>query len=388
MRRSTERILTTHTGSLPRPPELIEELYAKERGEVADTAAFEQHVRDAVEGVVRKQRSIGVDVVNDGEASKTFYATYIRDRLSGFGGSSDNTTAGGGSSDQREFPEWLERRAATMRSSTYTSRRPVCDGPIRYENLHALQQDLENFRAALNANPAPDAFLTAASPGVVAVFCENKFYPDHESYMFAVADAMKTEYDAIAKAGFVLQLDCPDLAMGRHSKWADLSLEEFRKIAQINVNALNHAVRDIPAEQMRIHMCWGNYEGPHHHDVPIASMLDIVLQAKPAGLSFEASNPRHEHEWKVWKDRKLPDGKVLIPGVLDSTTNFIEHPELVSQRITNFASAVGRENVIAGTDCGFSTAAGAATVVPSITWAKFQAMVDGAELASKELWGR
>ncbi|MCS7001249.1 MAG: cobalamin-independent methionine synthase II family protein [Dehalococcoidia bacterium] len=390
MKRSTERILLTHTGSLPRPAALVPLVFARESGQAVDEAAFQAAVADAVRELVAKQRAAGVDIVNDGEASKVFYATYVQNRLTGFDGEASSQAAGG-SSDQREFPEWIEwraRRFAAIGSTAGQMRRAACNGPIAYTEagIEAVKTDIANLKAATADCGAEDVFMSAASPGVVAVFLENQYYPSHEAYMFAVAEAMKTEYDLIAQAGFVLQLDCPDLAMGRHSKWADKTFEEFREIAEINVAALNHALRDIPSEQLRMHVCWGNYEGPHHHDVPLKDVIDIILKAKPAGISFEASNPRHAHEWQIWEDIKLPDGKVLIPGVLDSTTNFIEHPELVAQRILNYARLVGRENVIAGTDCGFSTAAGAMNVVPSITWAKFSAAAEGARLASAKLW--
>ncbi|GIW07348.1 MAG: methionine synthase [Dehalococcoidia bacterium] len=386
MRRSTDCILTTHTGSLPRPQPLVQLLYARDRGEPVDEAEFEAAVKAGVQEVVDKQIEAGIRVVNDGETSKVMYSTYVADRVTGFGGEAKSPP--GGAADLEEFPDWAQRMYAQRSSGGGgVARRPACDGPIAYRDTAAVDRDIANLRAALAGRDVADAFLSAASPGVVAVFLENQYYPTHEAFVFALAEAMKTEYDRIAQAGFVLQIDCPDLAMGRHSKWRDLSFEEFREVAKTNVAALNHALRDIPEEQIRIHLCWGNYEGPHTHDVPLRDIIDIVLSVRASGISFEAANPRHAHEWTVWQDVKLPDGKVLIPGVLDSTTNFIEHPELVAQRIIQFAKIVGRENVIAGTDCGFSTAAGAMNVVPSITWAKFRAMAEGAELATKQLWG-
>lgn len=377
MKQSTERILTTHTGSLPRPPDLIPVLYARERGEAVDESAFEESVRSAVAGIVRKQIEAGIDVVNDGEQSKVSYATYVKDRLTGFGGEGTAIVA----ADVTDFPEYASRSARGG-----SNRRPACNGPIEYHDLPAVERDIANFRAALQGVSPKDTFLSAASPGVISIFMGNQYYPSHEDYIWAMARAMKSEYDAIHRAGFVLQIDCPDLAMSRHSKFAGTSLEEFRRIASVHVEALNYATQDIPPEMMRMHLCWGNYEGPHHRDVELRNIVDIVLGARPAGISFEASNPRHAHEWTVWEDVRLPDGKVLIPGMLDSTCNFIEHPELVAQRLVRFAGVVGRENVIAGTDCGFSTGAGGSAVDPAIAWAKFQAMAEGARLASSELW--
>ncbi|MCL6649890.1 MAG: cobalamin-independent methionine synthase II family protein [Chloroflexi bacterium] len=385
MRRSTDRILTTHTGSLPRPPQLVQLLYARERGDSVDEAEFEQAVRLAVRDVVAQQVAAGVSVVNDGEMSKVMYSTYVATRVTGFEGEAKEPPAG--ALDLDEHPEWTQRMYALRSSGAPgVARRPACTGPIQYWNTAAVERDIANLKEALVGQPVADAFLSAASPGVVSIFLENQYYPNHEAYVFALADAMKTEYDLIARSGLTLQIDCPDLAMGRHSKWRRLSFEEFRQVAATNVEALNHALRDIPPEQVRIHLCWGNYEGPHTHDVPLRDILDLVFRVRATGISFEAANPRHAHEWAIWEEISLPEGKVLIPGVLDSTTNFVEHPELVCQRIVQFARLVGRENVIAGTDCGFSTAAGAMNVVPSITWAKFRALSEGAALATRALW--
>lgn len=377
MKRSTERILTTHTGSLPRPDDLVTMLYAKDSGEPQDQAVFAARVRAAVVEVVRKQIESGVDIVNDGEVSKVGYSTYVKDRLSGFEGEASPLVA----ADLLEFPEYARRvfRANTMK-------RPACTGPITYKDKEALQKDLDNFTAALQGVAPEEAFLSAASPGVISLFLKNEYYPNHDAYLAALADAMKEEYNAIHQGGFLLQVDCPDLAMGRHIQFADDSVEEFRKKAELHVEALNHALADIPPERIRLHLCWGNYEGPHHRDVPLQDIIDIVLKARPAAISFEAANPRHAHEWKVFQEFTLPAEKILIPGVLDSTTNYIEHPELVAERICRFANVVGRENVIAGTDCGFSTFAGLTTVDPKITWAKLQAMAEGARLASQLLW--
>jgi 5-methyltetrahydropteroyltriglutamate--homocysteine methyltransferase len=333
-------------------------------------------VRDAVADVVRRQEAAGVAVVNDGEAGKIGYATYVKERFEGFGGQGG---LAGMPADLAEFPAYMER---VMGGVDFAM--PACIGPLSYRGLEAVRVDTANLSAAVADVGVEDAFMTAASPGVIAVFLQNQHYPTHEEYIAALADEMKAEYDAIHQAGFVLQLDCPDLAMTRHMH--NESAEEFRKRARLHVEAINHATRDIPAEEMRIHLCWGNYEGPHHHDMPLAEIIDIVLEARPAAISFEAANPRHEHEWTVFEEVALPDGKVLIPGVLDSTTNYIEHPELVAQRLVRYARLVGRENVIAGTDCGFATFANLLHVEPEITWAKLAAMSDGARLASSELW--
>jgi 5-methyltetrahydropteroyltriglutamate--homocysteine methyltransferase len=340
-------------------------------------------VRSAVAEVVRKQAEAGVDLVNDGEMGKIGYSTYVKDRLSGFG---DETTkrASLTAADMAEFPEFTQR--AFMGRKLPPMKRPSCNGPIAYRNRDELERDLDNFKAALAGVNVAEGFLSAASPGVIAQFLGNTYYPTHEAYIAALADAMKVEYDAIHRAGFLLQVDCPDLAMSRHIQFAGTSTAEFRKVAELHVEALNHALRDVPPERIRLHLCWGNYEGPHHHDIALGDIIDIVFKARPMAISYEASNPRHEHEFQVFRDVKLPAGKILIPGVIDSTTNFIEHPGVVAMRIRNLANVIGRENVIAGTDCGFATFAGFSRVVPSITWAKFRAMADGAKLASRELW--
>ncbi len=384
MKRSTDRILTTHTGSLPRPDDLTDLLYAKEAGEPGDRAAFEARVRAAVAEVVRRQADAGIDVVNDGEMGKIGYSTYVKDRLSGFGDET-HKRASLTAADMAEFPEFTQRAFAGRKMPAM--KRPSCNGPVAYRDGAELARDLDNLRAALaNVNVA-EAFVSAASPGVIAQFLGNQYYPTHEAYIAALADAMKVEYDAIHRAGFLLQVDCPDLAMSRHIQFADASAAEFRKVAELHVEALNHALRDVPPDRARLHLCWGNYEGPHHRDIALAEILGVVLKARPMAISYEAANPRHEHEFQVFNEVKLPAGKILIPGVLDSTTNFIEHPEVVAMRICNLARIVGRENVIAGTDCGFATFAGFSRVVPSITWAKLRAMAEGARIASRALWG-
>ncbi len=382
MRRSTDRILTTHTGSLPRPEDLDQLIADREAGRGGDIATFEQRVSEAVAGVVASQLAAGVTVVSDGEMGKVGYSTYVKDRLTGFGGTGRPIRTVEGI----EFPE-LSPATAAGQTLMAAINMPACNGPVALADPDAVHKDIANLKASVQDAEPADVFMSAASPGVIATFLVNDYYPTEEEYLFALADAMKPEYDAIAGAGIVLQLDCPDLAMTRGMVGNDSLTEgEFRAKIRTQVRALNHAVRDIPPEQMRLHLCWGNSERPHVTDIPMASIVDVVLEARPAGLSFEAANPRHEHEWTVWQDVRLPDGKVLIPGVIDSTTNFVEHPELVAQRITRFAKLVGKQNVIAGTDCGFGTFSGFYTVKPRITWLKLAAMAEGAQVASAQLW--
>jgi 5-methyltetrahydropteroyltriglutamate--homocysteine methyltransferase len=380
MQRSTERFLTTHTGSLPRPDDLIRMMYAKEEGVPVEPAALAAHVKQAVAEVVKKQADAGIDLINDGEMSKPSYATYIKDRLNGFGGAGNTFVY----QDLADFPR-LEKRVF---GDPGRSRRktPACNGPISVRDKQASVTDADNLKAALAQVKAVGGFMSAASPGVVGLFFRNEHYPSQEAYLAAIAEAMRYEYETVTKAGFVLQIDCPDLAMGRHIQYAALSLPEFRKRAQLHVEALNHAVANIPAEQLRMHVCWGNYEGPHHRDVALADIIDIVLTAKPNAISFEAANPRHAHEWTLFEKVKLPDGKLLIPGVIESKSNFIEHPELIAQRIARYAALVGRENVIAGSDCGFGTWVGQAAVDPDVVFAKLAAMAEGARIASKQFW--
>jgi 5-methyltetrahydropteroyltriglutamate--homocysteine methyltransferase len=380
MKRSTERFLTTHTGSLPRPPDLIRMMYAKEEGVPVEPAALAQRVADAVAEVVRKQSEAGIDVVNDGEMSKPSYATYIKDRLSGFGGTGNTFVY----QDLSEFPNLQKRVFGDPGRSRRKT--PACNAPIGVRDPQAAQVDVDHLQAAVAGVRHEDTFLSAASPGVVSLFFRNEHYPSEESYLYAIADNMRHEYETIARAGIVLQIDCPDLGMGRHIQHADLSVPEWRKKAQLHVEALNHAVANIPAEQLRMHLCWGNYEGPHHCDVPLADVIDIVFRAKPSAISLEAANPRHGHEWKLFETVKLPEGKVLIPGVIESKSNFIEHPELIAQRIGRYAKLVGRENVMCGSDCGFGTWVGQAAVDPDVVWAKMAAMAEGARIATREFW--
>ena len=380
MKLSTDRILTTHTGSLPRAQDLTTTLEALDSGRMPDPAAFETRVRRAVGDIVRQQLEAGVDIVNDGEQGKVGYSTYVRHRLTGFDGQAAVPVRV--RADWADFPE-----AAARGEKRSTIMRPACRGPIDWKDRNAVEKDVANFKAALASAKPADAFMTAASPGVIAHFLKNEHYPTRDAYLARLADIMKEEYDAIHRAGFVLQIDCPDLAMGRHLAFPEVSNAEFLKIAAHNIEALNHALRDIPADRMRLHLCWGNYEGPHHRDIPLRELLPVALKAKPQALSFEGANPRHEHEWVVFREIRLPDDRVIIPGVLDSTTNFIEHPELVAQRLVRYAEIVGRERVIAGTDCGFATFARTVNQVePEITWAKFKSMAEGARLASKQLW--
>lgn len=376
MKRSVDRILTTHTGSLPRPLELAEALLKKDDGEETDPEALRALVEDAVAEAVRKQVEAGVDVVSDGEMGKIGYSTYVKDRLTGFEGEATVNIRG----DWADFPNASVPLAARVK-------RPACNGPVAWKDPGAVGVDAANFRAALADSPAEDAFMTAASPGVIAHFLGNQYYPTREEYLATLADVMKQEFEAIVEAGFILQLDCPDLAMSRHMRFTDLTVEEFLKVIEGNVEALNHAIGAIPADCVRLHLCWGNYEGPHHRDVPLRDILPVALKANVGAVSFEGANPRHAHEWAVFKDVRLPDDMVVIPGVIDSTTNFIEHPELVAQRILAYAELVGRERVIAGSDCGFGTFASTApNVQPDIAWAKLASLAEGARLASEQLW--
>ena len=380
MTRSTERFLTTHTGSLPRPDDLIRMMYAKEEGVPVERGALAARVRAAVAEVVRKQVEAGVDIVNDGEMSKPSYATYVKDRLSGFGGTGNTFVY----QDLAGFPNLAKRVFGDPGRSRRKT--PACNAPIGVRDTDAASADTDNLKAAVAAAGRTDAFMSAASPGVVSLFFRNDHYPSQEAYLFAIAEAMRHEYETVAKAGIVLQIDCPDLAMGRHIQYAALSLEEFRKRAGMHVAALNHALAGIAPEQLRLHLCWGNYEGPHHCDVPLADIIDIVFTARPSAISLEAANPRHGHEWVLFERVKLPAGKVLIPGVIESKSNFIEHPELVAQRIGRYAKLVGRENVIAGSDCGYGTWVGQAAVDPDVVWAKLAAMAEGARIASRQFW--
>ena len=379
MRRSTDRILTTHTGSLPRPRDLLGFLRDREEGRPIAEATLRERTRSAVLDVVKKQRETGLSAVNDGEQGRADYTIYVKDRLTGFAGESSSWP----NPDAEEFPEWTEM---ARQFAPPFQKRPACTGPVEWKDWPAVERDIQNLKDAATTGGADEVFMTSPSPGQIGRFLQNRYYPSDEKYLYTLADVMKREYKAIVDAGFILQLDCPDLALGRHTQFSHLSLREFRDIAAMHVEVLNYAVADIPPEQMRIHVCWASTGGPHHRDLPLRDIADVVIKARPAGLVIAGANPRHEHEWKVWKDVKLPDGKVLVAGVIDSTTNFIEHPELVAERIERYAGVVGRENVIAGVDCGFGTFAGRVQVDTNIVWHKLRSLVAGASLASRALW--
>jgi len=382
MQQNTDRILTTHVGSLPRPADLLEMLIARDKGKLTDASAFEARIRDGVRECVRLQRDAGLDVINDGEWSKPDYSTYVKDRFTGFEGpETSQASMVTTSRDMADFPDFAPfRTGAGLTQIT----RPMCNGPIAWKDFSAVQRDIDNLKAATGG--ATEVFMTAVSPGQVARFQGNVYYKSDEEYLWALGNVLKDEYKAITDAGFILQLDCPDLGSGWNNQFRDLSLEQLRKVVDMHLEVLDAATEGIPPDRMRLHLCWGNYEGPHNHDIPLREIIGPVLKSRSAAVSFEGANPRHEHEWAVFEDVKLPDGKLLVPGLIDSTTNFIEHPELVAQRIERYAGVVGRENVIAGVDCGFATFAGAPTVVPSIAWAKLEALAEGARIASQRLW--
>ena len=380
MKLSTDRILTTHVGSLPRPGDVAELLLKKEQEEPFDEAELDARVRRGVAEIVARQVDAGVDVVSDGEMSKVAYSTYAKDRLTGFAGDSERRF----NLDVAPYPAFREKMARM--TGNQPMRRPQCVGPIEVRTSEPLRKDLANFKAALEGAGVTEAFMTSSSPGVASVFMPNAYYPTHEAYIEALGEAMKGEYEAIADAGFILQVDCPDLAMAFHTGFQGLGEEEFLKRAEHHVEVLNAALENVPAELARLHVCWGNYEGPHDHDIPVTKIMRILLKAKPSAILFEASNPRHAHEWVDWRDANVPDDKVLIPGVLDSTSNFVEHPELVAQRIETFAAIVGRERVLAGSDCGFGTFAGFGKMDPDIAFQKLRAQAEGAAIASERLW--
>ena len=385
MKQSIDRILTTHTGSLPRPTGmldlLVEEQQSRQEARLAERSQLDDSVRAAVQDVFNRQIDTGLDMVNDGEQGRVDYTVYVKDRLTGYDG--ESTPLGGMTSDE-EFPELAE---LLKPFASPFQVRPTCTGPIEWMDWPAVETDIENLRAASAGATAEEVFMTSPSPGQIARFLHNEYYPSDEAYIYALAEVMKRQYNAIHEAGFLLQLDCPDLALGRHQIFSHLTLEEFRDVAQMHVEALNYAVADIPADRMRMHICWGSTLGPHHTDVPLADVMDIVLKAKPCAVSFPGANPRHEHEWKVWRDViKLPEGKIVIPGVIDSTSNFVEHPEVVCDRIVRYAGVVGRENMVAGADCGFGTFAGRLQVDSKIVWMKLASLVEGARMASEQIW--
>jgi 5-methyltetrahydropteroyltriglutamate--homocysteine methyltransferase len=378
----TNRILTTHVGSLPRSVAVTDLVFAAERGDAIDAEKFDSVIGEAVRAAVAKQVAVGVDLVSDGEMSKISYATYIKDRITGFDGDSPRTPP----ADLEDFPGFLARQANSGGTPTY--RRPKCVGPVAPKTLAPLEADLKHMAAALATHQPTGGFMNAASPGVIALFQPNEHYPSQDEYLEALAEAMRPEYEAIVGAGLILQLDSPDLGLGRHMMYKDRSDADYLTLIEMHVEVLNHALRNVAADRVRMHVCWGNYEGPHTHDVEMGVILPTLMKAKPAGLLFETSNPRHQHDWNYFAEMidLIPDEKILIPGVIDSTTNFVEHPRVVAERIERFAGIVGRERVIAGTDCGFSTFAGFGAVDPDIVYAKLAALTQGAALASAKLW--
>ena len=381
MKRSESRILTTHTGSLPRSPELQELLRSRLDPKAGEAEEFRTGVDEGVADVVAKQVEIGIDVINDGEQGRVQYATYVKDRLTGFDG--EQLLRARPRIDMVDFPEFAAQSGV---SSSATIPWPACTGPIAWKDKDAVQRDIQRLQAATSGVKSEEVFMTAASPGVIANFLVNEHYPSEEEYLYALADVMKDDYKAIVDSGLLLQIDCPDLAMTRVTQFSDLSQEQFIKIVEIHVEVLQYALAGLAPDRMRLHLCWGNTEGPHHYDVPLKEIINIVLKAPPLGISFEGANPRHAHEWKLWENVKLPDGKVIIPGVLDTTTNFIEHPELIAERIVRYAGVVGKENMMVGSDCGFGTSAWGRRVESRIAWAKLESMVEGARLASQALW--
>ena len=372
------KVLTTHVGSLPRTQEVVDFIFARENGNAYDADAFDAAMTSAVSETVRKQVDAGVDIVSDGETSKISYATYVKDRYTGFDGDSPRNAP----ADLKKFPSFLKRLADDGGTPQYA--RPMCVGEVKSKGQGELEKDIANLKAAMAEHGAQRGFMNAASPGVISLFLQNDYYKSREAYLAALADAMKTEYETIVASGLDLQLDCPDLALSRHMLFNDLSDDEFLKIAASHVEALNHALSDVPAEKVRVHICWGNYEGPHVCDIPMSKMFDTLMSTKSRYVLFETSNPRHGHEWSVFRDRAadIPDNKVLVPGVVDTTTNFVEHPELVAQRVERFVQIVGSDRVIAGSDCGFGTFAGFGAVDPEIAYAKLGALAEGAALAS------
>lgn len=383
MKLSRERILTSHVGSLPRSAEVLRVLDQREGEGTIDIPEFDRVIEVAVTDIVARQVQIGIDVVSDGEMSKISYATYVHERLAGF--SCEGSTEGSKPHlDVAPFPAFREKMAQLTGRRRF--KRVTCVGPISVGDRSGLDRDLKNMRSAVGSVKPEEAFLNAASPGIVASFLAKRYYPTYEAYVEALAGAMREEYRAIVAAGFLLQIDCPDLAMSRHTLFQDLTEGEFLKRIEFHVEALNHALEAIPAECVRYHICWGNYEGPHHHDIDLRKIVDVALKVRAQGILLEAANPRHGHEWSIWRERALPDNKVLLPGVIDTSTNYVEHPDLVAERIVRFADIVGRERVIASTDCGFGTSAGFGKLDPDISFLKLETLVEGAARASRQLW--
>jgi len=382
MKTSTDRILTTHVGSLPRSQEVVDLLFAQDRGEPVDEGKFNEVMRRNVADTVKHQADTGLDVVSDGETSKISYSTYIRHRLTGFEGDSARPTP----QDLDDFPDYRDRLVKAGHSATY--KRPVCKGPIKVKDLKPVEQDIAHMKEALAKVNVTEGFMNAVSPGTISVFQPNEYYPSHEAYLEALANAMREEYELIVKSGLLLQLDCPDLAMGRHSRFKNLSDEEFLRYAELQVEALNHALANVPADRVRLHVCWGNYEGTHINDMDCMKIFPIAIKVKPQALLIEGANPRHEHEWEAWTRIKLPADKILIPGVISSSTNYVEHPEVVAQRLMRYANVIGKERLMAGSDCGYGTFAGFGPVFPPFAWMKLKSLVEGARIASKKLWGK
>ena len=370
------KVLTTHVGSLPRSQKVVDFIFAREKNESFSIDEFDDVMKKAVEATVKKQKDSGIDIVSDGETSKISYATYVKDRYTGFDGDSPRNAP----QDLKLFPQYLKKLADDGGTPQYA--RPMCVGEVKSKENNELQKDIKNLKSAMKVNNVERGFMNAASPGVISLFLQNDYYPSREKYLEALAEAMKQEYDAIVAEGLTLQLDCPDLALSRHMLFNDLSDEDFIKIANLHVEALNHALRDIHPEQIRVHICWGNYEGPHVCDISMKKMFDTLMSSKAQYLLFETSNPRHAHEWQIFQERKndIPDNKILVPGCLDSTTNFVEHPMLVAERINKFVNIVGHDRVIGGTDCGFGTFAGFGAVDPDIAYAKLKSLAEGASL--------
>ena len=381
MKTSTERILTTHVGSMPRPQYVVDQLFAQDQGEAYDQNEFDSVMQRAVREVAGKQVAAGVDIISDGEMSKISYATYIRHRFTGFEIAEVPRAT---PKDLDDFPAYKQRLADAGGTPKY--HRPVVRDAIRIKDLTPLEKDIANLLEARDEAGATEAFMNSASPGVIAVFQPNEYYKTEERFLEALSEVMKVEYEKITEAGLILQVDCPDLAMGRHIRFRDEDTATFKKAARAQVEALNYALENVPAERVRMHLCWGNYEGPHHHDIDLREIIDIVLSAKPQAIQFEGANPRHQHEWRSWAEAKIPEDKILIPGTLDTTTNFVEHPDLVAERIERYSNIVGKDRVIAGTDCGFGTFAGFGAVHPDIAYAKLRSLSDGARIASERLW--
>jgi 5-methyltetrahydropteroyltriglutamate--homocysteine methyltransferase len=377
MKRSTDRILTTHTGSLPRPAALEKAMLDKL--EDKDVGPLDELVEEGISETIARQKAAGVDIINDGEVGKPGYSTYVAERLEGFSGRSDPFAIS-------DFAEYPEAAGVLMADPGFTHlRNPACTGPVSLTDPDAVQRDIARFKDALGSEDLSGAFMTAVSPATISMFFQNRFYPGTEDYIRALAEVMRPEYQAIVESGLTLQVDCPDLGSA-HVAYPGKSPEEVRPLLRMHVEALNEALRGLPPESIRVHVCWGNYQGPHHLDIELREIVEVVLQINASGLLVEAANPRHEHEWQVWEDVTLPDDKVLVPGVVDTTNNYIEHPELVAQRLERYAKVVGRERVMAGTDCGFATFVGMRNTVPTVAWAKLETMAEGARIASSRLW--